>query len=69
MKTISKKLYYLCSFEPIRVHCASEEVTDTVDSDFLPQCQMCKDLERVSRPKKNYSSVRVLYTSSFFLSL
>ena len=35
------KLYYSCSFEPICVHCASEEVTDAVDSDFLPQCQVC----------------------------
>ena len=34
------------------VHCASEEVEDTGDSDSLPQCQECNHLERVSRPKK-----------------
>ena len=47
-----EKLYYSCGFEPICVHCASEEVEDTGDSDSLPQCQECNHLERVSRPKK-----------------
>ena len=50
-----EKLYYSCGFEPICVHCASEEVTDCTASQFLPQCQECisQGLDRVNRPKKN----------------
>ena len=48
-----EKLYYSCGFDNICVHCASEEVKDIVNSDFLPQCQECKDLERVNRPNKS----------------
>ena len=47
-----EKLYYSCGYELICVHCASEEVTDSVDSDFLPQCQECEHMERICRPKK-----------------
>ena len=50
-----EKLYYSCGFEPICVHCASEEVTDCTASQFLPQCQECisQGLDRVNRPKKS----------------
>jgi len=49
-----EKLYYSCSFEPICVHCASEEVTECTALQFLPQCQECisQGLDRVNRPKK-----------------
>ena len=35
--------------KPICVHCASEEVEDTGDSDSLPQYQDGNHLERISR--------------------
>ena len=39
---VIEKLYYSCGFEPICVHCASE---DTIDSEeFLPQCEDCQHL-------------------------
>ncbi len=47
-----EKLYYSCGFEPICVHCASEDVVDSVDSEFLPQCQDCEHLGQVGTPKK-----------------
>ena len=47
---VIEKLYYSCGFEPICVHCASE---DTIDSEeFLPQCEDCQHLGRIAKPKK-----------------
>ena len=47
---VIEKLYYSCGFEPICVHCASE---DTIDSEeFLPQCEDCQHLGRTAKPKK-----------------
>ena len=47
-----KKLYYSCGFESVCVHCASEDVTDSVNLEFLPQCQGCKYLGQLGRPKR-----------------
>ena len=47
-----EKLYYSCGFEPICVHCASEDVEDSIGLEFLPQCQNCDHLGHISRPKK-----------------
>ena len=45
---VIEKLYYVV----LNLHCSSEEVTDTIDSDFLPHCEECVHLERIRKPKK-----------------
>ena len=46
-----ENLYYY-DFTSLFVSIVHQKKLDTVDSDFLPQCQQCMQLEHVRKPKK-----------------